>query len=215
VIRPGQQGADVLVANYHAPEETEFEKSIRTLERFGVSRIRVQREVFNAELYFSLLTLAKMGDLNRMTQFQSCPEEDRTGQLLTYPVLMAHDVAGYGEVLVGEDQEQHLHYARKLLRKYNKVFNKSYVIPSMSLVGGRIKDLREPDKKMSKSQPQGCVFLDDKPDDIRYKIRKATATDAGLENLSFLYREFVGPVVPSSNLELKEALAEAIVKEVA
>ncbi len=202
----------MLVANYHAPEETNIDNSLRTLQRYGVSNIRLQQEVFNAKLYFELMTISKFGDLARMTQFRSADEESRTGQLLTYPVLMAHDVAGYNEVLVGDDQEQHLLYARKLLRKYNTVFKADLAIPEMKLVGGRVKDLKDPTKKMSKSQPQGCVFLDDTPDDIRRKLRKATATEAGLENLSFLYREFVGPDVPTSNQDLKETLAGKIIE---
>jgi tryptophanyl-tRNA synthetase len=197
----------VLVANYHAPEETNLDESIRVLHKFGVSNIKIQKEIFDADLYFQLLSIAKFGDLSRMTQFKSADDEDRTGHLLTYPVLMTHDVAGYDEVLVGADQEQHLQFARKLLKKYNKVYEKNLTVPEMNIVVGRVKDLREPDKKMSKSQPQGCVFLDDSPDDIKHKLRKANATELGLENLKYLYKEFVGEEAPESNEKLKETLA--------
>lgn len=212
VIRPGQEGVEVLVANYHAPEETNLENSVNLLKGFGVQKVRLQKEVFDAELYFKLLTLAKFGDLNRMTQFKSAQEDDRTGQLLTYPVLMAHDVAGYSEVIVGLDQKQHLEYARKLLRKYNSVYGTEYPIPVANIVVGRVKDLREPQKKMSKSSPQGCIFLDDYPEDIRQKLRKATADEEGLENLKFLFREFVKSEPPTSNQELKETLAETLIE---
>jgi tryptophanyl-tRNA synthetase len=212
VILPGQQGADVLVANYHAPEEQNTSQSVATLRRFGVQNIRLQKDVFDAELYFRLLVLAKMGDLGRMTQFKSCADDRRTAHLLTYPVLMAHDVAGYNEVMVGEDQHQHLQYARKLLHRCNRRFQTTYPIPVANLMGGRVKDLREPDKKMSKSSPPGCVFLDDSPDDVRLKLRKATATEAGLENLHFLYAHFVGGPLPQQNKELKDRLAEALVE---
>ena len=212
VIKPGQAGCDVLVANYHAPEETNLENSVNALRHYGVQKIVMQREVFNAELYFRLLTLSKMGDLSRMTQYKAAAEEDRTGHLLTYPVLMAHDVAGYTEVIVGQDQKQHLEYARKLLRKYNSVYGTEYPIPVSNIVVGRVKDLREPMKKMSKSSPQGCLFLDDTADDIRQKIRKATADEEGLNNLKFLYGEFVRETPPDSNQKLKETLAEAIVE---
>ena len=204
----------MLVANYHAPEEQNTSQSVAALRRFGVQNIKLQKDVFDAELYFRLLTLAKMGDLGRMTQFKSCAEERRTAQLLTYPVLMAHDVAGYNEVIVGEDQHQHLQYARKLLHRCNRHFQTTYTIPVANIVIGRVKDLREPEKKMSKSSPAGCIFLDDAPDDIRLKLRKATATEAGLENLGFLYRHFVGGAVPERNQELKERLAEALVERV-
>lgn len=212
VIRPGQAGCDVLVANYHAPEVTNLENSVNALRHYGVQNVRMQKEVFDAELYFRLLSLSKMGDLNRMTQYKAAAEEDRTGHLLTYPVLMAHDVAGYTEVIVGLDQKQHLEYARKLLRKYNSVYGTEYPIPMANIVVGRVKDLREPTKKMSKSSPQGCLFLDDTADDIRQKIRKATADEEGLNNLKFLYGEFVRETPPDSNQKLKETLAEAIVE---
>jgi len=211
VIRPGQEGVEVLVANYHAPEETNLENSVNLLKRFGVQNVKLQKDVFNADLYFKLLTLAKIGDLGRMTQYKSTEEDERTGQLLTYPVLMAHDVAGYSEVIVGLDQKQHLEYARKLLRKYNKVYGTDYPIPVANIVVGRVKDLREPQKKMSKSSPQGCIFLDDSPEEIRQKLRKATVDEAGLENLRFLFAEFRQSDIPESNQELKEKLAEALI----
>jgi tryptophanyl-tRNA synthetase len=211
VIKPGQQGVDVLVANYHAPEEKNLETSLNFLRGFGVLNIRLQKDVFNPDLYFKLLSLAKMGDLTRMTQYQSANVDTKTGQLLTYPVLMAHDVAGYSEIIVGEDQEQHLNYARKLLRKYNSVYKTNFPIPVANIVVGRIKDLQKSLRKMSKTFPKGCLFLDDYPDDIRKKIRSATADEAGLENLKFLYGEFVGGEIPTSNLELKEKLSEALI----
>lgn len=212
MIQPGQAGCTVLVANYHAPEVKNLEVSVNALRQYGVQTIVLQKDVFDAELFFRLLTLAKMGDLSRMTQFKSTEEDDRTGQLLTYPVLMAHDVAGYSEVIVGLDQKQHLEYARKLLRKYNSVYGTTYPIPVANIVVGRVKDLRDPTKKMSKSSPQGCLFLDDTVDDIQQKIRKATADEEGLNNLKFLYGEFVRETPPTSNQELKEKLADGLVK---
>lgn len=212
MIKPGQEGCTVLVANYHAPEVKDLDVSVNALRYYGVQNIVIQKDVFDAELFFRLLTLSKMGDLGRMTQFKSTDEDDRTGQLLTYPVLMAHDVAGYSEVIVGEDQNQHLEYAKKLLRKYNSEYGTTYPIPVANIVVGRIKDLREPTKKMSKSFPQGCLFLDDTEDDIRQKIRKATADEEGLSNLKFLYGEFVRETPPTSNQELKDNLSEALIE---
>lgn len=214
VIKPGQNGADVLIANYHAPEEQDTEKIVSVLRKFGVQKINLQREIFNPELYFQLLTIASMGDLERMTQYKASRDEDKTAQLLTYPVLMAHDVAGYREVLVGEDQKQHLEYARRLLKRYNRKFGKDYIVPKENIVGGKIKDLRFPDKKMSKSSPDGCLFLDDSPEELGQKIRKATMDEMGRENMIFLYNEFVGGEVPESNSSLKEKLAEGIANRI-
>ena len=91
VIIPGQQGADVLIANYHAPDEHDTTTITDLLTRFGVQRIRHQRDTLNPDLFFKLLTIAPTGELERMTQFKSSTHP--TAQLLTYPVLMAHDVA--------------------------------------------------------------------------------------------------------------------------
>ncbi len=198
-------GADVLIANYHAPEEKNTAQIIEVLSKYGVKSIRLQKDIFNPQLYFELLSLAAIGDLNRMTQFKSTT--NRTAQLLTYPVLMAHDVAGYEEVLVGEDQTQHLQYSRKLLKKHGE-----YHIPVANIVVGRVKDLRHPKNKMSKSNPDGCIFLDDTPDDLRKKLKRATADEAGLASLRFLYRVFVSDEIPEMNAELKSGLSEALIK---
>lgn len=212
VIKPGQSGCDVLIANYHAPEEKDINSSKELLEYYGIKNIRIQKDIFDGELYFRLLSLSKIGDLSRMTQYQSTDENDRTGQLLTYPVLMTHDVVGYDEVIVGEDQTQHLHYARKLIRKYNSEYGTDYPIPKPNIVVGRIKDLKDTSKKMSKSSPQGCLFLDDFPEAIEQKIKKATTDESGLANLHFLYKEFVKGDIPEGNEKMKNNLIESFVK---
>lgn len=209
MIKPALAGAEVLIANYHAPTETNLEQTIKTLKSFGVVYIKLQKEVFNAELYFKLLSIASMGDLERMTQYKSA--SNPTAQLLTYPVLMAHDVVNYEEILVGQDQKQHLEYARRLLKKYNKKFKENVLIPKARIVGDKILDLNLPSRKMSKSFPEGCLFLDESPEEIYRKIRKSTMDEEGRNNLVFLFNEFVGKEVPESNLELKEELSKALV----
>lgn len=199
------------MANYHAPGQERTEETVETLKKFGVENIIVQTEAFDADMYFKLLSISKIGDLGRMTQYKSAAGDDRTAHLMTYPVLMAHDVAGYERVLVGEDQTQHLQYARKILRRYNEKFDENLQIPEEKIVVGRIKDLKRPENKMSKSEPAGCLFLGDSPEDMERKIRKATMDESGLESMAFLYREFVGNEVPSMNSKLKEELTEAIV----
>lgn len=211
VIRPGLAGATVLVANYHAPEVKDLAASTAALARFGVKNVVLQKDVFDARLYFELLALAKDGDLRRMTQYKSAADGGRTGQLLTYPVLMAHDVADYGEVLVGPDQAQHLEYARKLLRKHNAVHGTGLVVPTASVTSASVRDLRDPTRKMSKSSPGGCLFLDDSPAVIRLKVRKAVTTPEGRDNLATLYRELGGGDAPEDNAGLKAALADLLV----
>lgn len=207
VIKPAQAGADVLIANYHAPEEKNTDKIVSVLRKFGVTKIKQQKEIFDPVLYFQLLTIAPIGALERMTQYKSTDEDQKTAQLLTYPVLMAHDVAGYE----GEDQKQHLEYARQLLRRYNRKFEKDYILPKACIVGGRVRDLKLPDNKMSKSAPEGCLFLDDMPEEIARKVRGATMNEVGRGNMVFLYQQFVGGEIPQLNIELKEKLTQGIV----
>ena len=211
MILPARDGADVLVANYHAPREINTGPLFETLQRFGVKKIVMQKDVFDPGLYFRLLSIASFGDLGRMPQFKSADDNLKTGQLLTYPVLMTHDVIGYKIVLVGEDQRTHMEYARKLIRKHNREFKTDYLSPAFSVVGGKVMSLRKPQEKMSKSCPDGCLFLDDPPDVIREKLRQAVTDADGVENLRSLHRKFCGGEAPEGNLRLKNELADALV----
>lgn len=124
---------------------------------------------------------------------------------------MTHDVVGYDEVIVGEDQKVHIEYARRLLKKYNREFGTNIPLPVAKIVVGRVKDLKRTDQKMSKSSPEGCLFLDDSPDQIRDKLKAAKADPNGRENLEFLYRSFVDEKVPEMNSKLKSHLTEAMI----
>lgn len=211
MIEPARQGADVLIANYHAPREVDVSPIVATLARFGVRTIRLHEEVFKPAVFFRLMALAPFGALTHMPQFKAAPEDGRDAHLFTYPVLMTQDVMGYDEVLVGEDQGAHLEFARRLIRKYNKVYRDNFRVPAARVVGGRVMDLRHPDRKMSKSEPDGCLFLNDPPDAIRAKLRAAVADEAGLANLRSLYGRFVGGEIPAMNADLKLRLADAMI----
>lgn len=214
VIKPARQGCDVLLAHLHCPKkEREQRHGVeRELRKFGI--MTEEQEVNDELLYFRLLELAKIGELSLMTQFKSSKEKN--AHLLTYPVLMAYDVIGYDEVWVGEDQRQHLEFARELIKRYNKEYKEYYgekiKIPKAKIVGGRIMDLSNPTKKMSSSSPKGCLFLSDSDEEIRHKIKKAVSNEAGLKNLKVLYDEFVGGEYPKMNSELKEKLSEGIIR---
>lgn len=216
VIKPGLDGFTVLVADYHAPEydpET-AEEAVNLLERFGVPKVKIlrQRDIFHALRYFRLLALAQSGDLKRMTQYKSATDDERTAHLFTYPVLMAHDVMGFEVVGVGDDQIQHLEYARRLIKRYNRQHESDFPLPKVEPVGGRVKDLRDPTKKMSKSSPEGCVFLVDPPEVIHAKLRKAMVDEEGLKNLRDLHSMFVGGNPPEGNQALKESVADGLSK---
>lgn len=219
VIKPALElDAMVLIAEYHAPQSvySDVELMTRTLRSFGVrkNRIQLQSEEFDAPLYFELLYIARVGELQRMTQYMTAGD-DNAAHLLVYPVLMVHDVMGYDEIVVGDDQAQHINYARDLVERYNRVFKASVRLPYARTVGGRVMSLTDPGKKMSKSEPEGCIFLSDTPQEIGRKIRAATMTPEGKANLVELYRNFGGTEeIPDMNSEFKPMVVAAILRTI-
>lgn len=155
------------------------------------------------ELKWILSTLTPVSELMRMTafkekvlqalkpserekitkeKFQEIVEQTNFG-LAEYPVLMAADILIFNGqfVPVGRDQLQHLELARTLVRKFNKKFGNTFVEPQPILTQTpRLMSLDDPSKKMSKSQPAGCLFIDDSPEEIEKKIKHAV-TDSGHE----------------------------------
>ena len=142
----------------------------------------------HAELAWLLECTASFGELRRMTQFKdkSQGQEQVRASLFTYPVLMAADVLLYETetVPVGDDQRQHLELTRNLAERFNGRYGHTFVVPAADIptVGARIMDLQIPTKKMSKStsSEQGAISIDDAPDAIRRKIRRAV-TDTETE----------------------------------
>jgi tryptophanyl-tRNA synthetase len=106
--------------------------------------------------------------------------------LLYYPVLMAADVLAYRahEVPVGEDQREHIELMRDVAINFNKRFGETLVVPEGNIpkVGARVRDLKEPEKKMSTTggTPAGTVFVDEEPESIVKKFKRAE-TDSGRE----------------------------------
>lgn len=206
VIKPALEGCTVLIANFHAPEEKSVEENISLLQSFGVKNFILQRDVFDPHLYFSLLSITSVAELERMPQFKSSIESKRTSQLLTYPVLMTHDLLGYEEVYVGEDQIPHVDFARKIIKKYDK----TALCPKPIITEAKIRDLRKTSSKMSKSSPEGCLFLDDSPENIFAKIKRATMDELGAKNIEFLYKYFVKEDMPNSYGAAKTILSKSI-----
>lgn len=139
-----------------------------------------------AELFWILSVLTPFGESSRMTQFKEksiVQKQNVNVGLFIYPILMAADILLYDAefVPVGEDQLQHLELARTLARKFNKKFGQTFKEPKPILTEtSRVMSLDDPAKKMSKSRPEGCLFLDDSPAEIKEKIKKAV-TDSGRE----------------------------------
>lgn len=151
------------------------------------STIFVQSQIAeHAELSWILSVIAPFGDLTRMTQFKDKSQRQKSNinvGLFTYPILQAADILLYDAkfVPIGEDQKQHLELARTLARKFNVQFGKVFTEPQAVLTEvPRLMGLNNPEKKMSKSVPDSCLFLDDSPDIVRRKIKRAV-TDSGKE----------------------------------
>lgn len=155
------------------------------------SAIFIQSQVSeHAELMWILNSIAKMPELDKMTQFkdksQKGGRESAGVGLFDYPVLMAADIILYdAEVVpVGEDQVQHVELTRTLAKRFNSKFGETFVVPEPRVVkeGMRIMGLDDPTKKMSKSavSEYNYIALTDDADTIRKKIKKAV-TDSGSE----------------------------------
>ncbi len=146
----------------------------------------------HAELAWVFNCVARMGWLNRMTQFKEKAGKDRENAsvgLYAYPTLMAADIHVYRatHVPVGEDQKQHLELARDIAQKFNNDFAESiaarghgeayFPLPEPLIQGPatRVMSLRDGSKKMSKSDPSDYsrLNLSDDADTIAQKVRKA------------------------------------------
>lgn len=155
------------------------------------STLFVQSQVQeHTELAWILNTLARLGDLEKMTQFKDKSEKNEKETvgvgLFDYPILMASDILLYDTnvVPVGKDQMQHIELTRNLAERFNKRFGETFVIPEgkLSKEGALIMGLDDPTKKMSKSAPSeyNYIALSDTAETVHRKIKKAV-TDSGSE----------------------------------
>lgn len=163
------------------------------------------------KLYWVLNSISYMGQLSRMTQFkdkQSRADENNNAALFTYPTLMAADILAYNAdvVPVGIDQQQHMELARDLAIRFNSRYSETFTVPEAIINEStrKIMSLRNPEKKMSKSDEDknASIFLLDPPSLIKKKIKSAI-TDSlnnfdynddqiALKNLIDIYLAFTG-----------------------
>jgi tryptophanyl-tRNA synthetase len=143
----------------------------------------------HTELAWMLGCVTPIGELNRMHQFRDKSVQQRqlvSAGLLFYPVLQAADVLAYRahEVPVGEDQREHLELMRDIAVRFNARFGDVLVVPEQRIpeVGARVRDLQEPERKMSTTgtTEQGTVLVLDDPGAIRRKFKRAV-TDSGTD----------------------------------
>jgi tryptophanyl-tRNA synthetase len=205
-----------------------------------VSIVFVQSDVpEHAELSWILNCVARISELERMTQFKEKAAKQREGVgagILMYPVLMAADILLYQTDLVpvGHDQKQHLELTRDIAERFNRDYGETFRVPDPFIpkVGAKIQSLSDATKKMSKSDENaaGSIFLLDDADTVRRKFKRAV-TDSGTEirfdaqrpaitNLLTIYQILTGrqPAEVEANFEgkgyaqLKSELAEATVE---
>jgi tryptophanyl-tRNA synthetase len=156
---------------------------------------RQSRVPAHAELTWILDCFTSFGELSRMTQFKEKAEGKDTVSvgLFNYPVLMAADILLYGATYVplGDDQKQHLELTRDLAIRLNNKFSTELFTPPLEWkkqlefmnlhTGVRIRSLRNPAKKMSKSveDPAGTILLSDAPAEAAKKVLSATTDSEG------------------------------------
>lgn len=210
-----------FVADYHSLTEsyTPQEKSEQILELCAdflaaglnpqKSTIFIQSQIpEHTELAWIFNTLTSVGELERMVEYKDKTQRGimANAGLFDYPVLMAADILIYKAefVPVGVDQKQHLELTRTIARNFNKKFGQTFPEPKALYTNApKIMNLNEPDRKMSKSAPQGCLFLSDSVKSIKEKIQRAV-TDSkttvdyepdkrpGISNLVLIYSELSG-----------------------
>ena len=190
----------------------------------------------HAELSWVLGCYTQFGELSRMTQFKMKSQQHAdniTAGLFTYPVLMAADILLYQSDLVpvGEDQRQHVELCRDIAARFNNSFPDTFTLPEAFIpkMGARIMSLGNPENKMSKSDPDGCVFLMDAPEVIQKKFKRAvTDSDThvrfgkdkpAISNLLTIYSRFSGISIERiveqfegrGYGELKDCVADAVI----
>ena len=196
----------------------------------------------HAQLGWILDCYTMFGELSRMTQFKDKSQknaENINAGLFTYPALMAADILLYQPdfVPVGDDQKQHVELCRDVAERFNGVYGDVFKIPEPYIpkIGARVMSLTTPTSKMSKSDrdPNGCVYLMERPEDIARKFKKAvTDSDSercvryapqekpGVANLMSIYAACTGKTYEEIEREFdgqgygafKPAVGEAVIE---
>jgi len=175
----------------------------------------------HSELTWILDCFAYFGEANRMIEFkEKADKQDNVSiGLFNYPVLMAADILLYGAkwVPLGDDQKQHMELTRDLSLRMNNKFGEVFVVPeewkeqlkfAKRDNGVRIRSLRNPDKKMSKSvsDPSGTILLSDVPEKAAKKIMGAETDSVGAIHLDFEKQPGVSNLLQISALLDQEPL---------
>lgn len=219
----------------------------------------------HTQLYWLLSTITGMGYLNRMTQWKSKAQLDDSVSLanaseqalsklhlglFAYPCLQAADILLYKSdyVPVGEDQSQHLELSRHICATFNKQYPRlnppsskdKHIFPEPKTIFApfkKIASLRDPGKKMSKSDPDqtSCIYIPDPPERIRKVVRRAVtdsvqgpitydpAARPGIANLLEMAsgvlrvspQQVLATIAPKDHKELKDGVAQVLAEGLA
>ena len=194
----------------------------------------------HSQLAWVLNCYTQFGEASRMTQFKDKSQRHADNVnvgLFTYPILMAADILLYGadQVPVGDDQKQHLELARDIAERFNGLYGEVFKTPEpyIGKKGAKILSLQEPEKKMSKSDPNQKSFISlTDPTDVIVKKIKSAVTDSearvyysedkpGVSNLMTVYSCCTGRDYAAIEAEFdgkgygdfKAAVAEAVAEE--
>ncbi len=193
----------------------------------------------HTQLAWVLNCYTMFGELSRMTQFKDKSRshaDNVNAGLFDYPVLMAADILLYQPdfVPVGIDQLQHIELCRDVAQRFNNAYSETFTVPEglLGKMNAKVMSLSDPTKKMSKSDPNpnGCILLLDKPEDIMRKCKRAV-TDSdmrivcsedkpGVTNLIGIYAQATGKTTEEVEAEFegkgygdfKPAVGEAVIE---
>lgn len=219
-----------IIADIDGDIETNMLKTIKYYIAAGLEiteNVHMYRQSYisaHAELCWILNCIATTGELSRMTQFKDKSDgKSSVGVgIFDYPVLMASDILLYSAryVPVGEDQFQHIELTRTLATRFNHRYGEIFVVPEkpedqirfMEIDNGiRIRDLQNPEKKMSKSSrsENGKIMMNDSPEAVVKKIMSATTDSIG----EIKYDMFNQPGI-SNLLQIESLLSELPLQDV-
>jgi tryptophanyl-tRNA synthetase len=193
-----EKDAEIMIADWHALTTSNSHDIFNSLIDLGANSVVYQNKEA-LPLAWHIQCKTPMSDLERMTQFKS-KGASNVG-LFTYPCLMAADIilSKCDEVIVGEDQIQHMEFYRRTCKRMGV----SKIAKTKLTETSRIMSLSNPEKKMSKSEPKGCLYMNDK--DYKKKIMKAVTNNKGRKNLENICKG-LGGEIKESNKELKEEI---------
>lgn len=194
-----------MVAKFHAnADEAQVRDMRTTLYKLWVEFAPVQHTE-SLILFYKLAHSTSVSELARLPQYQT---KEQTLHMLSYPLLMAADiiVSDADAVIVGDDQEPHMHFYREIARR--NWYKEAITIKSDT---PRIMSIKDTSKKMSKSLgDEHCIYLDDTLEQLTEKIMKAPTTPEGIENLKVISQLYGFGYDENKNKESKEWLIISI-----